>query len=380
MRHKGLMKRVRLFPDGKIHSIYLDMVRYPAKDIEYIGLFEYSPGSALNIDRKNSFRSMADYFMLPYVFNLTSDCFIHSCQKLIHTKSDYVIDIEHGNPFGGYSNIWKCHYQPFRFIVKKLLLKDNCKHILPWSYAAKGAFCHNYGFLGNKFLYDKVDVIYPATAKCESLPNRFNEFTFLFVAGQSFYAKGGLAVLEAFSRVNYIDKQANLIIVGDIPDYIKIKYHRVLGISFYDHMPRANLLDLMSCCHVLLFPSTGDTFGMTLLEAKARGLPAIVVDSFSAKEIVENGKTGIVLKPDSNIELWFDGRGCKRFNKDIFHNQFFNYKPSDRHIDDLKKSMMVFINERNTLKRMSDGCLRDIDNGKFSIDYRNKALAKAYGV
>jgi glycosyltransferase involved in cell wall biosynthesis len=47
---------------------------------------------------------------------------------------------------------------------------------------------------------------------------------------------------------------------------------------------------------VFVFPSTTDTFGNVILEAQASGLPVIVSDLGGPKELVEDGRSGIVTK------------------------------------------------------------------------------------
>ncbi len=54
---------------------------------------------------------------------------------------------------------------------------------------------------------------------------------------------------------------------------------------------------------VFLFPSTTDTFGNVVLEAQASGLPVIVSDEGGPKELIINGKTGLVVEAHSSKSL-----------------------------------------------------------------------------
>ena len=369
--------KIRLFPDGEVHSAYLDMIGNPPEGIEYIGRHSYAPGSALNMGGGGLIIRALDAFNLPYIVPLKSECFVHSCQKLIHTNADFIIDIEHGNPFMGANNIDKHKSAIFRRLVSKILLKDNCKGILPWSDKAAGAFALNFDFLGERFL-SKVAVARPTTAPCRLMTKKFDKFTFLFIGGYSFYAKGGLQTLAAFNHLVDSKVDADLIVVGGAPDHVKMKYCDVDGLWFYSRLQRTVLLDLMSKCHCLVQPSVGDTYGMSLLEAKARGVPAIVVDSFAEAELVENNKSGIVLRPDMALRLRFDGNGRKILSKDAFHSQFSSYCPSFRHVYDLMHAMKRLTSDRVGAKKMGEAALKEIDGGRLSMANRNKTLKMAY--
>lgn len=54
---------------------------------------------------------------------------------------------------------------------------------------------------------------------------------------------------------------------------------------------------------VFLFPSTTDTFGNVVLEAQASGLPVVVSDEGGPKELIINGKTGLVVEAHSSRSL-----------------------------------------------------------------------------
>jgi glycosyltransferase involved in cell wall biosynthesis len=376
--HHDAAQAIKLFPDGKIHSAYLDMVTHPPEGVNYMG--DFSHARPFVVDGGSWFRRAADYLMMPYVFTVESPYLIHSCQKLLNTKSDFVVDIEHGNPFMGPYNVFKHEYQPFQAIVKKILSADNCKAIMPWSKAAQAAFIWNFDFLGDKTLFDKLKVIYPATPSI-GIGRKFDKFTFIFVGGESFYAKGGLQTLLAFL---FLKKQhnmdADLIMIGNIPQKIKelftIPQMHELGLWMIGPVRRQVLLDTMSLSHCLVLPTHGDTFGMTVLEAKARGLPSIMVDSFSANELITHNKTGLIIEPDEAVNKWFDEMGCKRMGKNEFHSQFNDYNPSNLHVMRLALAMSKMLKDK--CGNMPQHCIKESRHGKFSVRERNKKLKEVY--
>jgi glycosyltransferase involved in cell wall biosynthesis len=56
---------------------------------------------------------------------------------------------------------------------------------------------------------------------------------------------------------------------------------------------------------LLVFPSTMDTFGMTVVEAQACGCPALVTDVGGPQEIVAAGWTGFALSLEDR-DRWLD--------------------------------------------------------------------------
>jgi glycosyltransferase involved in cell wall biosynthesis len=65
---------------------------------------------------------------------------------------------------------------------------------------------------------------------------------------------------------------------------------------FLGYLTGEKLAEAYASADVFVFPSTTDTFGNVILEAQASGLPVIVSDLGGPKELVDDGKTGIVTK------------------------------------------------------------------------------------
>ncbi len=54
---------------------------------------------------------------------------------------------------------------------------------------------------------------------------------------------------------------------------------------------------------IFLFPSTTETLGMAMIEALASGVPVVAARSGASEEVVDEGETGLLYKPDSGEEL-----------------------------------------------------------------------------
>jgi len=165
-----------------------------------------------------------------------------------------------------------------------------------------------------------------------------------------------LEVLERLRKKYSIEG----IIVSDIPKQIKEKYAKL---KIYNLMPQRELFKLMEKSDLFLYPGSVDTFGFSLLEAMAFGLPVITINTNgtkSRKEIIENNKTGFI----------FDVK------KKLSFNSIENTE--EEIIKKLVEKTSLLIENKKLRERMSKNCIEEIKNGKFSIKERNKKLKKIY--
>lgn len=372
--------KVEIFPSGGVHSVYLDMINNPPDDIIYFGNYKHSNESVINSRFRSSFMRVADYFQLPYVISYNSDVdIIHSSQKILNTKNNYVIDIEHGNPFMGSDKVFKYEWAHFRFLVRKYLLKNNCRKIIPWTNKAMEAFKINFSFLGDGFFKDKVEVIYPAV-KYVGMHENTDIPTFTFVAGSTwdtFYTKGGVDVLRAAKILEDYGFEFKInFISSNIPDMFRKSLPK--SVVLYEYMSRNDLMKLLFNSDFLLLPSLCDTFGISILEAKAMGVPTIGFNSFAASEIIGTG--GVVFDSALDIERWFDEFGRKVMNKSKFHGQF-KYPTGFGFLFDLGLAGAMFevLSGNRCVYSMKRNCLDDINSGgRFSLSVRNKKIKEIY--
>ena len=66
------------------------------------------------------------------------------------------------------------------------------------------------------------------------------------------------------------------------------------GCYFCGVLHEEDLSRAYASCDIFVFPSSTDTYGNSVLEAQASGLPAVVSDRGGPQEIIEPGKTGLV--------------------------------------------------------------------------------------
>ncbi len=125
----------------------------------------------------------------------------------------------------------------------------------------------------------------------------------LFI-GRDFERKGGQLLLNAFSRVRSILPEAELLVVG--PDEIPIPADdpRRSGVNLLGFLNKTTpdgekeLYKAYSRARVFCLPTRFEPFGIVFLEAMHYKLPCVGPDAWAVPEIIEEGSTGLLFKPN----------------------------------------------------------------------------------
>ncbi len=107
-------------------------------------------------------------------------------------------------------------------------------------------------------------------------------------------------LIEAFKIIERKDRA--LLIVGGGP-YLKqfrefAKSMAVKNTRFTGFVSDKEMAAAYACGHIFTSASDSETFGLTFIEAMHHGMPAIGVSRLGAKELIEDGKNGILVRPD----------------------------------------------------------------------------------
>lgn len=135
-------------------------------------------------------------------------------------------------------------------------------------------------------------------------------FTFIFV-GRMLRDKGINELVEAFSQLNNKYKNLRLLLIGI--QETALDPLRQETIDRIDALPAIEAVgpkygdDLLACyaasdCFVM--PSYREGFPNTVLEAGAMGLPSIVTDINGSREIIENGRNGMIIPSKDSDALY----------------------------------------------------------------------------
>lgn len=162
-----------------------------------------------------------------------------------------------------------------------------------------------------RVLHPPQEILVPEVKAREYSPD--NPIRFILV-GAAFFRKGGREVLEVFERLVRQEKlPVRLIIVSSLriePYAAKETEEDVAWakakiaenadwIEYYSALPNADTLALMRTADVGMLPSYADTYGFSVLEAQASGLPVITTDIRALPE-VNNPTVGWLIKVPKN--------------------------------------------------------------------------------
>ena len=138
------------------------------------------------------------------------------------------------------------------------------------------------------------------------------KFTFLFV-GRIVGDKGINELATAFERIYQQYPQTRLWLVGEYEDNLDPVSHTARALI--DHIQNDltavgrksgdELLAYYAAADCFVMPSYREGFPNTVLEAGAMGLPSIVTDINGSREIIEEGKNGMIV-PSKNVDALFN--------------------------------------------------------------------------
>lgn len=158
------------------------------------------------------------------------------------------------------------------------------------------------------------------------------EFTFLYV-GRIVKDKGINELVEAFKELNSLYPESRLLLVGPEEnnlDPISEKSREIIGrlpsIITIGPAYGRDLLNFYSATECLILPSYREGFPNTPIEAGAMGLPCIVTDINGSREIIEDGKNGLVVPSKDSLAL-LKAMTALIENKPLYNTMANNARP-----------------------------------------------------
>ena len=122
--------------------------------------------------------------------------------------------------------------------------------------------------------------------------------------------KGFRYLLRAFPHVKKEFPKARLIVVGayereEMASHLHYaREHHLTGVKFVGRVSDEDLPRYYRSCHVFCAPSTGfESFGIVLLEAMAAGKPAVASNIPGYRDLLDDGKEGILAEPKDERSL-----------------------------------------------------------------------------
>jgi len=350
------------FPWKFIDSPYYKaLINYPPKNVTFIGIERKKIGVVTSPKMfmirdlaKRVIRSFLENVKIPNITFTFSDAdLIHCARCLLLNKRPWVVDIEH---YWNLSASSKISYSNIgRFLIEKLLKREHCKKILPWTYASENTIKE---VIKSRKVLNKIEVVYPAIPAPKLVPKKSKRISLLFI-GRYFYQKGGPFVLEVFRRLKQKYDVECIFISLTIPEQFKQKYKNFVKI--YNSVSDEVLFQqIYPSSDIFVYPGFSDTFGFSLLEAMSFKIPIITVDAFGRKEIVEDGRNGFVIERPNYLNIYKIGRNEEKL------------------IEEMVKKASLLIEDSSLRRKMGKYGRKLVEKGKFSIKQRNEKLRRIY--
>lgn len=143
---------------------------------------------------------------------------------------------------------------------------------------------------------------------CLSVEEKDNKI--LLFLGRLGFEKRVDLLIEAFAKLKRKEHKYSLIIAGDGPvnvvNQLKRLAEQVPNIHFTGFILGETKANLLASCDVFCSPSPYETFGRTVVEAMASGIPVVTVDSGAVSEYILDGVNGYLVPPN-DVEGLADG-------------------------------------------------------------------------
>lgn len=164
-----------------------------------------------------------------------------------------------------------------------------------------------------------------------------NNDNFIYI-GRLSREKGCLLFAKAAKELNL-----NAVFVGDgeLKDEIKSIYPKARVTGW---VGKNELKEELKNARVLVFPSLWyETLGLTALEAQAKGVPVIVSDTCTAREVIKDRKTGLWFKRGDTedlkekVKIMMNNDLIEAYGKNAYESYWKNDFSLESHINDLEK-------------------------------------------
>jgi phosphatidylinositol alpha-mannosyltransferase len=173
------------------------------------------------------------------------------------------------------------------------------------SRSAREAFQRYFGELDYRIVPNGVD-IERFQRNGRTLAQRFDarKKNILYV-GQFVKKKGFGVLLEAFHAVRERREDVRLLVVGDGPlERAFRKQARADDVHFLGHLRGKALAACYEVADLFVAPSIGfESFGITLLEAMAAGIPIVASDIAGFRNVISHDTEAVLVPPDDVAEL-----------------------------------------------------------------------------
>ncbi|HEY7683182.1 MAG TPA: glycosyltransferase family 1 protein [Gemmatimonadales bacterium] len=110
-------------------------------------------------------------------------------------------------------------------------------------------------------------------------------------------------LVSAWETLGKARGRAQLVLVGQGPLEEELRHRELPGVHVVGLLSGRELGEAYASADVFVFPSSTETFGNSLLEAMASGLPSLGVSAGGVLEFAESGVNALLVPPHDTVEL-----------------------------------------------------------------------------
>lgn len=188
--------------------------------------------------------------------------------------------------------------------LRKMIIASSMHKLRQWDFIASNrvdVFVANSNYVANrikKHYRREAKVIYPPIDnQFYELPEKLETKGYYLLISRLVEYKRVDIIIEAFNELKY-----PLLIIGDGPEKERLKRMAKQNIQFVESKEEREIRKAYCGCKAFVFMAEED-FGMVMAEAQACARPVIAYSKGGASEIIEDGKTGILIKNQTKEEL-----------------------------------------------------------------------------
>lgn len=271
-----------------------------------------------------------------------------------------------------------------RRYARRKLLSRHCRKLMPWTDAARRSVLATFPDVADA-LDAKTEVVPLALRAGPEPPPRDADPArrprILFVGSKNFPQdfipnKGGNLALEAFAELRARGHDVDMVVRALVPDTYRARFEGTPGLRIVDGMlTDAELRALYHESDVFLFPGH-HTPGMVILEGMRAGLPVVALDVWANREIVSDGRTGLLVPPPAHVP-YLTRTGAPNWSHDP---EFLDAVQRDTGptVRALADALGRLLKDPALRRRMGDAGRAEVRDGRFSIARRNAALRRIY--
>lgn len=211
------------------------------------------------------------------------------------------------------------HYIPFpqeqvqEFLKSQVIhwmreFMRKCQHIIIPSESMRSVLINEYGLV-DKFtvIPTGIDITPYEKADGAAVRAQWNgkDDKIIISAGRLAEEKNWVTLLQAFAIAQKTQPNIRLVLLGDGPQAqdlqrLAAELEIIDRVTFVGKVPFEDIPNYLKAADLFAFASITETQGLVTLEAMAAGLPVVAVDASGTRDILEDGKQGLLTQNDAN--------------------------------------------------------------------------------